>query len=180
VQVALTSDGFRESLRYSGPQGGSDSPTGTVMPMGFDDRRKVGRHRCPRLGSDSSLARHGQRVVDSSAGHDRRMPEHPEPQPEPKTARGEGCASTNADRKRGKSATVRPRAIARPVTVACSCVHAGCIGLVTDAGCTLISTSAFCVPTTNARRAFGRRSRLRFLHLSFAALSRLATVSLFA
>ena len=61
------------------------------------------------------------------------MPEHPEPQPEPKTARGEGCASTSADRKLGKSATGRSRAIARPVTVACSCVRAGRIGSVTDA-----------------------------------------------
>ena len=69
------------------------------------------------------------------------MPEHPEPQPEPMTARGEGCASTNADRKLGKSATGRSRGIARPVTVACSCVRAGRIGMVTDAGCNVISAS---------------------------------------
>ena len=66
------------------------------------------------------------------------------------TARGEGCASTNADRKLGKSATARLTAIARPVTVACSFVRLAHIGSVTDAGCTVISASAFCVPTTNA------------------------------
>jgi hypothetical protein len=42
-------------------------------PMGFDDRHKVGRHRCLRLRSDSSLARHGQwpiqvRVTTANAG----------------------------------------------------------------------------------------------------------------
>ena len=58
------------------------------------------------------------------------MREHPEPQPEPMTARGEGCASTNADRKPRKSATGRSIAVARALTVACSCgrlERSGCV-----------------------------------------------------
>lgn len=59
------------------------------------------------------------------------MSQHPEPQPEPKTAPGEGCASTSADRKPDKSATARLIAIARPLTVACSSVRLAHIGCVT-------------------------------------------------
>lgn len=51
------------------------------------------------------------------------MREHPDPQRGPKTAHGEGCASTSADRKLLKSATVPPRAKPPPSTVACSCVR---------------------------------------------------------
>ena len=51
------------------------------------------------------------------------MREHPDPQRGPETAHGEGCASTSADRKLLKSATVPPAAKPPLPTVACSCVH---------------------------------------------------------
>ena len=59
------------------------------------------------------------------------MRQHPEPQPEPKTAPGEGCASTSADRKLCQSATGRLIALARPLIVACSCGRLECSGYVT-------------------------------------------------
>ena len=64
VQVALTSDGF-DGIRITLVRGGQLQGPGhrrpTQVSMVFDVQLRI----------DSSLARQGQRVADSSAGHDR-------------------------------------------------------------------------------------------------------------
>jgi hypothetical protein len=71
AQDSLTSDGFLKVPDHAGPRGPGNPAIDNEVLMAFDGRRRVGRIRSPQVRNDSSLARRGHRVADSSAGHDR-------------------------------------------------------------------------------------------------------------